>query len=180
MKRKDTKAQAENLCCGNAAQRCSVISWGVRSKHWYIALRKFKNGKTCLEEHSREGETPVRRGRVGTHKHTLSEESSCLRVQLKERWYTPSEAKHWWETDSEQVPWGKDEKNSEKRVQRAWSCWNGRNLIYYAFIRNNWGLCAHKHAISGFLKIEVYWERLKRGLKGSARVYDSSRFLTSC
>ena len=34
-----------------------------------------------------------------------------------------------WETDSAQVPWGKDEKNSEKRVQRAWSCWNGRNLI---------------------------------------------------
>ena len=94
MKRKDTKAQAENLCCGNAAQRCSVISWGVRSKHLLIALRKFKNGKTCLEEHSREGETPVRRGRVRTHKHTLSEESSCLRVQLKERWYTPSEAKH--------------------------------------------------------------------------------------
>ena len=60
MKRKDTKAQAENLCCGNAAQRCSVISWGVRSKHLLIALRKFKNGKTCLEEHSREGETPVR------------------------------------------------------------------------------------------------------------------------
>ena len=29
-----------------------------------------------------------------------------------------------------------------------------------------------------FLNIEVYWERLKRGLKGSARVYDSSRFFT--
>ena len=42
------------------------------------------------------------------------------------------------------------------------------------------GDCVHKHAFSGFLKIEVYWERLKRGLKGSARVYDSSRFFTFC
>ena len=40
------------------------------------------------------------------------------------------------------------------------------------------GDCVYKHAFSGFLNIEVYWERLKRGLKGSARVYDSSRFLT--
>ena len=37
----------------------------------------------------------------------------------------------------------------------------------------------HKHAITGFPNIEVYWERLKRGLKGSARVYDSSRFFTA-
>ena len=29
-----------------------------------------------------------------------------------------------------------------------------------------------------FLNIEVYWERLKRGLKGSVRVYDMTRFLT--
>ena len=29
-----------------------------------------------------------------------------------------------------------------------------------------------------FPNTEVYWERLKRGLKGSARVYDSSRFFT--
>ena len=33
------------------------------------------------------------RGRAWTGKHETSEESSCLRVQLKERWYTPSEAK---------------------------------------------------------------------------------------
>jgi len=51
-----------------------------------------------------------------------------LRVQRKEWWYTPSKAKYLWETDSEQVPWGKDEKYSEKRVKRAWSCWNGRDL----------------------------------------------------
>ena len=32
-------------------------------------------------------------------------------------WYTSSKAKYWHETDSEQVPWGKDEKNFEKRVK---------------------------------------------------------------
>ena len=59
-KGKTLKPKPRICVCGNAAQRCSVISWGVRSKHLLIALRKFKNGKTCLEEHSREGETPVR------------------------------------------------------------------------------------------------------------------------
>ena len=32
-------------------------------------------------------------------------------------WWTPSKAKYDQETDSEQVPWGKDEKNFEKRVK---------------------------------------------------------------
>ena len=32
-------------------------------------------------------------------------------------WWTPSKAKYVQETDSEQVPWGKDEKNFEKRVK---------------------------------------------------------------
>jgi hypothetical protein len=34
-------------------------------------------------------------------------------------WYIPSKAKYQQETDSEQVPRGKDEKNFEKRVQRT-------------------------------------------------------------
>ena len=42
----------------------------MRSTCYIIALRKFKNGQTCLEEHSREGETPVRteaeRGQAST------------------------------------------------------------------------------------------------------------------
>jgi hypothetical protein len=58
-------------------------------------------------------------------------------------WYTSSKAKYWHETDSEQVPWGKDEKTFEKRVKEcvkplkgkpmcavsrtadisAWTCW---------------------------------------------------------
>jgi len=33
-------------------------------------------------------------------------------------WYTSSKAKYWYETDSEQVPWGKGEKNFEKRVKK--------------------------------------------------------------
>ena len=65
---------------------------------------------------------------------SLMNESSCLRVQLKEEFLLGGILhlrlnSDVWETDSAQVPWGKDEKNSEKRVQRAWSCWNGRNLI---------------------------------------------------
>ena len=37
---------------------------------------------------------------------------------------------------------------------------------------------AIKCVTADFLNIEVYWERLKRGLKGSVRVYDMTRFLT--
>ena len=32
------------------------------------------------------------------------------------------------ETDSKQVPWGKDEKDFEKRVKSAWNCWKGSDL----------------------------------------------------
>ena len=32
-------------------------------------------------------------------------------------------AKYSRETDSEQVPWGKDEKNFEKRVKSTWNRW---------------------------------------------------------
>ena len=38
--------------------------------------------------------------------------------------------------------------------------------------------CAVTCVTVDFLNIEVYWERLKRGLKGSVRVYDMTRFLT--
>lgn len=46
------------------------------------------------------------------------------RVELLEsatlkRWYNTPKTKYGWETDSEQVPQGKDEKHSEKRVQRT-------------------------------------------------------------
>ena len=34
-------------------------------------------------------------------------------------WYTSSKAKYWHETDSVQVPWGKDAKNFEKRVKQC-------------------------------------------------------------
>lgn len=49
--------------------------------------------------------------------------TSIQRVELFEiaalsGWYVSSKAKYWWETDSEQVPWGKDEKNFEKRVKK--------------------------------------------------------------
>jgi len=39
-----------------------------------------------------------------------------------------------WETDSTQVPRGKDAKNSEKRVKRTWSRWNGS--VYFQWLPN--------------------------------------------
>ena len=36
-----------------------------------------------------------------------------------------SKAEHRFETDSKQVPWGKGEKDFEKRVKSAWNCWKG-------------------------------------------------------
>jgi len=34
-----------------------------------------------------------------------------------------------WETDSEKVPWGKDEKDSEQRVKRIRNCWKGSDYL---------------------------------------------------
>ena len=71
MKRKDTKAQAENLCCGNAAQRCSVISWGVRSKHWYTlpcgSLKMVKHAWKSTAERVRLPYAEAEWGRTSTH-----------------------------------------------------------------------------------------------------------------
>ncbi len=49
--------------------------------------------------------------------------TNIQRVELFENaalngWYVSSKAKYRRETDSEQVPWGKDEKNFEKRVKK--------------------------------------------------------------
>jgi hypothetical protein len=44
------------------------------------------------------------------------------------RWYIPSKAKYWRETDSIQVPWGKDEKNFEKRVKQYVKLLKGKRL----------------------------------------------------
>ncbi len=43
-------------------------------------------------------------------------------------WYISSVTKYVCDTDSEQVPWGKDEKNFEKRVKSMWNCWKGSKL----------------------------------------------------
>ena len=52
-------------------------------------------------------------------------ESGCLRVQPEKGGILHLRLNTKWETDSEQVPWGKDAKDSEKRVKRTWSCWKG-------------------------------------------------------
>ena len=44
-------------------------------------------------------------------------------------WYTSAKAKYGRETDSEQVPWGKDEKNFGKKVKRAWNYQKGSETI---------------------------------------------------
>ena len=43
-------------------------------------------------------------------------------------WYISSVTKYRCDTDSEQVPWGKDEKDFEKRVKSMWNCWKGSNV----------------------------------------------------
>ena len=49
-------------------------------------------------------------------------------IAAQNGWYIPSKAKYWRETDSEQVPWGKDEKNFEKRVQQYVKLLEGKRL----------------------------------------------------
>jgi hypothetical protein len=43
-------------------------------------------------------------------------------------WWIPSKAKYWRETDSEQVPWGKDEKHFGKRVKQYVNLLKGKRL----------------------------------------------------
>ena len=42
------------------------------------------------------------------------------------------------ESDSVQVPWGKDEKYFEKRVKRVWKCWKGSDSFTILFFWNNY------------------------------------------
>jgi hypothetical protein len=44
-------------------------------------------------------------------------------------WYAPSKAKYAYETDSEQVPCGKVEKNKEERVQQCVKLLGGKRLV---------------------------------------------------
>ena len=66
-----------------------------------------------------EGESPVHDRRVYRpavipfHRVALLESAALI------GWYTSSKAKYWHETDSVQVPWGKDAKNFEKRVKQC-------------------------------------------------------------
>ena len=48
----------------------------------------------------------------------------------------PSKAKYWRETDSEQVPWGKDEKNFGKRVKQYVKLLKGKRLKSVALAGN--------------------------------------------
>ena len=60
-----------------------------------------------MKESSIEGYTPVNVFLLMVIEIKIIE-SSCLRVQLKLGWYNTPKTKYRWETDSEQVPWGKD------------------------------------------------------------------------
>lgn len=70
----------------------------------------------------RQGDNPVYNLRpwafISRYKDTIIE-SGCLRLQPQLGGKHSSKAKYWQETDSKQVPWGKDEKNFEKRVKIA-------------------------------------------------------------
>ena len=47
--------------------------------------------------------------------------SRALLDKSSKWWYVPSKANYDYETDSIEVPWGKGEKNFEKRVKSAWN-----------------------------------------------------------
>ena len=49
-------------------------------------------------------------------------------------WYISSVTKYGVDPDSEQVPWGKDEKDFEKRVKSMWNCWKGSNVTFLSFL----------------------------------------------
>ena len=61
----------EFVFCGNAAQRCSVISWGVRSKHWYTlpcgSLKMVKHAWKSTAERVRLPYAEAEWGRTSTH-----------------------------------------------------------------------------------------------------------------
>jgi hypothetical protein len=73
-------------------------------------VSKGRRRASVLEETAREGESPVRIGPI---------ESRVVWECSSKGWYTPSKAKYWRETDSEQVERSKDEKDLERGVQRA-------------------------------------------------------------
>ena len=96
--------------------------------------------------------------------------TGILRVELfgiaaLNGWYVSSKAKYWWETDSEQVPWGKDEKNFEKRVKKYLKLLRGKR----------W-----KSVLDGGVMSFVYWSVrlcfLQRGKCCTWRI--GRRFLT--
>ena len=178
MKRKDTKAQAENLCCGNAAQRCSVISWGVRSKHWYTlpcgSLKMVKHAWKSTAERVRLPYAEAEWGRASTHSVRSQVAWECslkrggilhLRLNIDERpianKYREGKMKRTLKREFKEL-----------EVVEMEGIWSTMLLLGIT------GDCTFQCVFLGFPNIEVYWERLKRGLKGSARVYDSSRFFT--
>ena len=48
-----------------------------------------------------------------------------LGIGTQSWWSFSPKATYKCETDSKQVPWGKHEKDFEKRVKSAWNCWTG-------------------------------------------------------
>lgn len=85
-------------------------SWMSRKTRWYPCV--------CVSVESR---------------CVVSCESGSLGVEPQGGWYIASVTKYRCESDSVQVPWGKDEKNSEKRVQSVWNCWKGSDSFTIVF-----------------------------------------------
>ena len=89
---------------------CVVISWLVASG---------ASGVRPLERGATNGDSPVQRLPAPCTARALRVAFPGMGALI--RWYISSKAKYLLESDSEQVPWGKDAKYFEKRVICAWN-----------------------------------------------------------
>ena len=58
-----------------------------------------------------------------------------LGIGTQSEWYISFKIQYSFETDSTQVPWGKNEKDFEKRVKSTWNRWRGSEWDQYSLAR---------------------------------------------
>ena len=108
---------------------CVVISWLVASG---------ASGVRPLERGATNGDSPVQRLPAPCTARALRVAFPGMGALI--RWYISSKAKYLLESDSEQVPWGKDAKYFEKRVICAWNhCITSTWILLFRWISATYG-----------------------------------------